>query len=320
MTRFLALDQSTSATKALLFDAPGNLLDKESREHEQRYPQPGWVEHDAEEIWQNTLLTLQALLARHSSEDIASLSITNQRETVVIFDRATGKPLYPAIVWQCRRSVALCEEHASHEELIRARTGLRLDAYFSASKIQWLIRRHPALKAKLASGEALIGTVDCYLIYRLTNGAIFATDHTNACRTLLFDIARMRWDEELCALFEAPIQALPEVRESAARFGEVTLNGKMLPICGVMGDSQAALFAQRCFAPGSAKVTFGTGSSILLNIGSELRPAPQGVVTTLAWVLRGTPTYAFEGIIISSAATLAWLRDQLGVLRDFAEI
>jgi glycerol kinase len=320
MTCFLALDQSTSATKALLFDEAGNLLDKESREHQQHYPQPGWVEHDAEEIWQNTLLTLQALLARNSSEDIASLSITNQRETVVIFDRATGEPLHPAIVWQCRRSVALCEEHASHEALIQARTGLRLDAYFSASKIQWLIRHRPELKVKLASGEALIGTIDCYLIYRLTNGAVFATDHTNACRTLLFDIGRMRWDEDLCALFESPIQALPEVRESAARFGEITLNGRRLPICGVMGDSQAALFAQRCFALGAAKVTFGTGSSILLNIGSELQPPPQGVVTTLAWVLRGTPTYAFEGIIISSAATLAWLRDQLGVLRDFAEI
>jgi glycerol kinase len=320
MTCFLAIDQSTSAAKTLLFDEAGHLLDKESREHEQHYPQPGWVEHDAEEIWQNVLLTLRTLLARRANEDIAGLSITNQRETVVIFDRATGKPLCPAIVWQCRRSVALCDEHASHDALIQARTGLRLNAYFSASKVQWLVRHHPELKAKLASGEALIGTIDCYLIYRLTSGAVFATDHTNASRTLLFDIGRMRWDEELCALFEVPIQALPEVCESAARFGEATLDGKTLPICGVMGDSQAALFAQRCFAPGAAKVTFGTGSSILLNIGSEMQPPPQGVVTTLAWVLKGTPTYAFEGIIISSAATLAWLRDQLGVLRDFAEI
>ncbi len=320
MTYFLAIDQSTSATKALLFDAVGNLLDKESREHEQHYPQPGWVEHDAEEIWQNTLLTLQALLARHAEVNIASLSITNQRETIVVFDRDSGRPLHPAIVWQCRRSVALCEEHTKHEELIQARTGLRLDAYFSASKIQWLIRHHPELKAKLETGEALIGTMDCYLIYRLTGGAIFATDYTNACRTLLFDIDRLRWDEELCALFEVPVQALPEVRESSAQFGEATLAERTLPICGVMGDSQAALFAQRCFAPGSAKVTFGTGSSILLNIGATLQPPPPGVVTTLAWVLNGTPTYAFEGIIISSAATLAWLRDQLGVLHDFAEI
>lgn len=320
MTHFLAIDQSTSATKALLFDEVGRLLDKESREHQQHYPQPGWVEHDAEEIWLNTLQTLRTLLARHTNENIVSLSITNQRETVVIFDRATGQPLYPAIVWQCRRSVAICEEHAKHEALIQERTGLRLDAYFSASKIQWMIRQHPGLKAKLLAGEALIGTVDCYLIYRLTNGAVFATDHTNACRTLLFDIGRLCWDDDLCALFEVPMNALPEVRESSARFGEATMGAKTLPICGVMGDSQAALLAQRCFALGTAKVTFGTGSSILLNIGSERRQAPAGVVTTLAWVLNSTPTYAFEGIIISSAATLTWLRDQLGVLQDFAEI
>jgi glycerol kinase len=322
MKFFLALDQSTSATKALLFDEQGSLLDKEAREHEQHYPNAGWVEHDAEEIWQNTLTVLRNLLARHASEkdNIVSLSLTNQRETVVIFERATGQPLYPAIVWQCRRSVAICEEHAAHDAFIQARTGLRLDAYFSASKIQWLIRMSSELQSRLAAGEALIGTIDCYLIYRLTNGAVFATDHTNACRTLLFDIARLCWDEELCALFQTPIQALPEVRESGAHFGEATIDDFAVPICGVMGDSQAALFAQRCFAPGTAKVTFGTGSSILLNIGDKLQQPPSGVVTTLAWVLQGTPTYAFEGIIISSAATLAWLRDQLGVISNYNEI
>lgn len=321
MKFFLAIDQSTSATKALLFDEAGRLLDKESREHQQHYPQPGWVEHDAEEIWQNVLAVLRTLLARHANENIVSLSVTNQRETVVIFDRATGQPLYPAIVWQCRRSVAICEEHAAHESLIRQRTGLRLDAYFSASKIQWLVRNVAELKARLATGEALIGTIDCYLIYRLTRGAVFATDHTNACRTLLYDIGRLHWDEDLCALFDVPVNALPEVRESAARFGAIMIDDlPPLPICGVMGDSQAALFAQRCYAPGAAKVTFGTGSSILLNIGAALQPPPAGVVTTLAWVWQGIPTYAFEGIIISSAATLAWLRDQLGVIADFAEI
>ncbi|MFN7928942.1 MAG: FGGY family carbohydrate kinase [Blastocatellia bacterium] len=282
MTCFLAIDQSTSATKALLFDEAGHLLDKASREHAQYYPSAGWVEHDAEEIWQNVLAVLRELLTRHTHEELASLSLTNQRETIVIFDRASGQPLYPAIVWQCRRSVAICEEHSAHEAFIQQRTGLRLDAYFSASKIQWLIRQHPELCAKLATGEALIGTIDCYLIYRLTNGAVFATDHTNACRTLLFDIGRLCWDEALCELFEVPRQALPEVRESAATFGEATIDGNALPICGVMGDSQAALFAQRCFEPGAAKVTFGTGSSILLNIGDKLRQPPAGVVTTLA--------------------------------------
>jgi glycerol kinase len=327
MPRILALDQSTSATKALLFDEAGQCLDKESREHRQYYPQAGWVEHDAEEIWQNTLTVLRALLARHAGEarELSGLSITNQRETVVVFERATGRPLFPAIVWQCRRSDALCAAHAEagRDALIHERTGLRLDAYFSGSKLQWLIQNRPGLRAKLAAGEALIGTIDTYLIYRLTSGKVFATDATNASRTLLYDIGRLRWDEELCALWEVPRAALPEVRDCTARFGETTIEGTLpraLPICGVMGDSQAALFAQRCFEPGMAKVTFGTGSSVLLNIGSKLRFSECGVVTALAWVHRGAPVYAFEGIIISSAATLTWLRDQLALVRDVAEI
>lgn len=327
MPLFLAIDQSTSATKALLLDRDGRVLDKESREHKQHYPQPGWVEHDAEEIWQNTLATTRTLLARNAGRvaDLACLSLTNQRETIVVFDRATGAPLHPAIVWQCRRGDALCAAHAAagREPLVHARTGLRLDAYFSGSKLQWLVQNRPELRRKLASGEALIGTIDAYLIYRLTGGKVFATDSTNASRTLLFDITRLRWDDELCALWEVPRAALPEVRESSARFGETTLDGALarsLPICGVMGDSQASLFAQRCFAPGAAKVTFGTGSSVLLNIGATPRFSTRGVVTSLAWVHRGVPTYAFEGIIISSAATLAWLQNQLGLVRDVAEI
>lgn len=327
MALFLALDQSTSATKALLFDADGRALDREARDHRQHYPQPGWVEHDAEEIWQNTLAVLNTLYARHAthSSEIVSLSITNQRETIVIFDRATGRPLHRAIVWQCRRGDAYCAEHAAAgcEPLVHARTGLKLDAYFSASKLQWLVRQNSELSARLADGSALIGTIDTYLIYRLTAGAVFATDHTNASRTLLFDIARLRWDEELCALWEVPLKALPEVRESSAQFGETTLGcslSRPLPIRGVMGDSQASLFAQRCFAPGSAKVTFGTGSSLLLNIGNQPRFSRNGVLTALAWVLEGKPTYAFEGIVISSASTLTWLRDQLGLAADVGAI
>lgn len=326
MPLVLALDQSTSATKALLFDETGRSLDRESREHRQLYPQPGWVEHDAEEIWQNTLATLGAVVGRAGSRvrDIACLSITNQRETIVAFDRVTGRPLHPAIVWQCRRSDALCAKQvaAGQEPLVQRKTGLKIDAYFSASKIQWLVHQHPVLRAKLTVGDALLGTVDAYLIYRLTAGRVFATDSTNASRTLLFDIGRLAWDDELCALWDVPPRALPEVRESTAAFGETTLDGALshpLPIRGVMGDSQAALFAQRCFEPGSAKVTFGTGSSILLNIGSQPRLSSRGVVTTLAWVHAGMPIYAFEGIIISSGATLTWLRDQLGLVREAAE-
>jgi len=327
MPFFLALDQSTSATKALLFDQDNRVIDREAREHTQHYPQPSWVEHDAEEIWQNTHHVLQALLSRQSARiaNIVSLSLTNQRETIVIFDRATGRPLIPAIVWQCRRSDALCAEHrtAGHEPLVQRSTGLKIDAYFSASKLQWLVRHKPELRTKLLDGSALIGTIDTYLIYRLTGGKVFATDSTNASRTLLFDIGKLRWDETLCDLWEVPLRALPEVRESSARFGETTLNGLLsqpLPICGVMGDSQSSLFAQRCFTPGSAKVTFGTGSSILLNIGEKMRPPVPGVLTALAWVYAGVPTYALEGLIISSASTLNWLRDQLGLVQTVAEL
>lgn len=311
----------------MFFDEQGNRLDRESLEHQQHYPQPGWVEHDAEEIWQNLLAVTSALVARNPGrvDELSCISITNQRETIVVFERATGRPLHPAIVWQCRRSAELCSMHDSlgHGRLIHARTGLRLDAYFSGSKLQWLVQNRPELSAKLASGEALIGTIDAYLIYRLTGGKVFATDSTNASRTLLFDIGRLRWDEELCGLFEVPLSALPEVRDSESRFGETTLGGVLgdpRPIAGVMGDSQAALFAQRCFEPGTAKVTFGTGSSVLLNIGAKPQFSKRGVVTALAWVRSGAPVYAFEGIIINSAATLKWLQNQLGLVQDVAEI
>jgi len=327
MPLILALDQSTSASKALLFQTDGELLDRESRDHRQHYPRPGWVEHDAEEIWRNSLLVLRTLLGRQAARlgQLAGLSITNQRETVVVFERGTGRPLHPAIVWQCRRGEARCAEHvaAGREELMRARTGLRIDPYFSASKLQWLVRNRPELRARLAAGEALIGTVEVYLIYRLTRGAVFAGDSTNASRTLLFDIGRLAWDGELCALWEVPRAALPEVRDSFARFGETTIEGALprpLPICGVMGDSQAALFAQGCFAPGSAKVTFGTGSSVLVNTGPERRRSGRGGVTALAWVRASQPVYALEGLIVSAASTLTWLRDQLQILPDLDEV
>lgn len=327
MTRILAIDQSTSATKALLFDLDGRCLDKVSRDHRQHYPQPGWVEHDAEEIWQNTLAVCRELLERHetATANLAGISITNQRETVVVFERGSGKPLCPAMVWQCRRGNELCATHeaAGAGKDIRARSGLYLDAYFSASKLQWLVRNRPELAARLASGEALIGTIDAYLVYRLTDGEVFATDSTNASRTLLYDINTRGWSDALCALWEVPMRALPEVRESGARFGSTTLGGALpepRPIAGIMGDSQAALFAHGCFQPGSAKATFGTGSSVMLNIGDQPLNPGSGVVTALAWEFDGQPTYAFEGIIIHSASTLTWLRDQLGVLESIDDV
>jgi glycerol kinase len=322
----LAFDQSTSATKAVLFDETGCCLDREAIEHGQHYPRPGWVEQDAEEIWQNVLAVGRMLLTRNARvvDDLRCVSIANQRETVVIFDRDTGRPLHPAISWQCRRGDDICAAHiaAAREPAVQAKTGLRLDAYFSASKLQWLMQEQPGLRSMIAAGEALIGTIDTYLIYRLTAGKIFATDPTNASRTLLYDIIQRRWDEELCALWKVPLPALAEVRESKAHFGETDLGGilRPVPIRGVMGDSQGSLFGQRCLQPGTAKVTFGTGSSVLLNIGSEPRLSEQGVMTALAWVLDGVPIYAFEGIIINSAATLTWLQKQLGLVAEVREI
>jgi glycerol kinase len=326
MTKILALDQSTSATKALLFESDGNLLDSITAPHQQYYPQAGWVEHDAEEIYQNTLQVVQSLIEKNNltTSDLACLSITNQRETIVVFDRDTGKPLYRAIVWQCRRGDPFCQQliKDGHESLVHQKTGLKIDTYFPASKLTWLLQEEPEIKQKLENGEALIGTIDAYLIYRLTDGEVFATDHSNASRTLLFNITSLAWDNDLCELFQIPRDALPEIRESSAQFGETTLGDTLkepLPICGVMGDSQAALFAQRCFATGEAKVTLGTGSSVLLNIGDQLQYSHNGLLTAIGWVYQGKPTYAFEGIINYAGATIVWLRDQLQLIETSAE-
>ncbi len=326
MTCILAIDQSTSATKAVLFDDQGKVHDRASREHRQIYPRPGWVEHDAEEIWNNTIAVVRDLAERNSSTvaRLACVSITNQRETFVVFDRASGKPLHKAIVWQCRRGDSVCEQLRSQrqDELVRSKTGLKLDTYFSGSKLKWLVNERPDLAAKLRNGDALIGTIDTYLIYRLTCGKVFATDHTNASRTLLFDVSRLRWDSDLCALFDILPGTLPEVRESSSRFGETNAAGVLpndVPIIGVMGDSQASLFAQRCFQPGMIKATFGTGTSILINIGDKFRLPDKGAVLALAWVLNGQPTYAFEGLINYSAATIKWLKDQLGLLQNSSD-
>lgn len=327
MSLLLVIDQSTSATKALLFDAFGQLLDKTSLDHRQIYPRPGWVEHDAEEIWQNTLRALKSILERNHARvsDIACLSITNQRETIVVFDLATGRPLHHAIVWQCRRGDPLCQKlrESGQEDLVRAKTGLKIDTYFSASKLKWLMAEKPDLAMKLKSGEAGIATIDAYLTHRLTEGRVFATDYTNASRTLLLDIGKLCWDEQLCALFDVPMRALPEVRESAAQFGETDMAGllpRRIPIFGVMGDSQASLFAQGCYRPGMAKATFGTGTSILLNVGNQLCVSQKGGVTALGWVWRNQPTYALEGIINFSAATIEWLKNQLGLIQNTIDV
>ena len=319
----LAIDQSTSATKAALFSADGALLDKVSVPHRQIYPRPGWVEHDAAEIYQNTLQAMRLLMDRkpEGAQQAVCLSITNQRETFVLFDRSTGEPLAHAIVWQCRRGEEICAQLAAdgYEAEVHEKTGLKLDTYFPASKLKWLLEAQPELSRKLADGSALFGTIDTYLIYRLTGGKAYVTDHTNASRTLFYDIDKLNWSQELCQVFGAPYGSLPDIHESSDRFGETDFEGLLehpIPICGVMGDSQAALFAQRCFTPGSTKVTFGTGSSILLNLGSKKTLSRKGIVTAIGWVYRNQPTYAFEGITNFTGATIAWLRDQLHLIES----
>lgn len=326
MPLLLAIDQSTSATKAVLFDDTGAVVDRESRPHAQHAPEPQRVEHDAAEIWENVRSVTGAIARRQSDrlDELAGVSLANQRETFVVFDRGTGAPLRRAIVWQDRRGDDLCRRLVTDgsEAIVRGRTGLSLDGYFSGSKIRWLIDHEPAVAAALAKGTAVIGTMDAYLVHRLTDGRICAGDSTNASRTLLYDIDRLRWDDELCTLFGVSAAMLPEVRQSGATFGETDVGGSLprrVPVVGVMGDSQASLFAQRCFEPGSGKATFGTGTSILLNVGGRRPASSGGAVTALAWVLGGQPTYALEGLINSSSATVAWLQDQLGLIADAAE-
>jgi len=323
---FLAIDQSTSATKAILFNSSGEVVDQVSLPHQQIYAKPGWVEHDAEAIYQNTLLVVDKLFHQNSDvwTQVSFVSITNQRETFVVFERGTGKPLYHAIVWQCRRGDEICSELSASgvDDLIRQKTGLKIDTYFPGAKIKWLFDNEPEIHEKVSQGEALIGTIDSYLIYRLTRGQVFATDHSNASRTLLYDIHRLDWDEELAEIFNVPMHALPQVRSCDANYGSTDFEGKLpssLPICGVMGDSQAALFAHRCFSSGEMKVTFGTGSSILLNIGDTPQIMEKGIVTTIAWVINNHPTYALEGITNFTGATVQWLRDQLGIIESADE-
>ncbi len=327
MKHILAIDQSTSATKGILFDAVGRVVDRFGLSHRQIQAKPGWVEHDAGEIWNNVLGVVRHLAKGNQSafSCLAALSIANQRETVVVFDRATGHPLHHALVWQDRRGAPFCQKlnRKGLGPVITRKTGLNLDTYFSGSKLHWLVRNHPDLARRLRNGSAVAGTMDAYLIHRLTGGRIFATDHTNASRTLLYNIHRLEWDKDLCRMFQVPVSALPETRESSACFGETDFCGLLpakIPICGVMGDSQAALFAQQCFKPGQAKVTFGTGTSLLVNMGSKVQPAFPGGVTALAWVLKGQPTYATEGLISYSAATVEWLIQQMGLFQNSSEL
>ena len=322
-TVLLAIDQGTTGTTILLVDETGRVTDRAYREVTQHYPRPGWVEHDAEEIWQ-TVVDATAELLHDSGARPAAIGITNQRETFLLWERDSLRPVGPAIVWQCRRSADICRrlKEEGREALFRERTGLLLDPYFSGTKLRWLLEADPALRRRAEAGELAFGTIDTWLVARLTAGREHVTEPGNASRTLLFDLRRGTWDEELCGILGVPMKLLPEVRDSSGDFGTTDPDaflGLRLPIAGVAGDQQAALFGQACFTPGMCKNTYGTGSFVLLNTGAEPKLSDAGMLATVAWRLSGELTYAMEGAIFVTGAALQWLRDGLGLVASAAE-
>jgi glycerol kinase len=321
----LALDQGTTGSRALVVDPDGAIRGTGYALLPQHYPKPGWVEHDPEEIWDTTVQAIgQALAAaRVAAADIAAIGITNQRETAVLWERASARPVHRAIVWQCRRTAPFCERLKSegHEAEFRRKTGLMLDPYFSGTKIRWLLDEVPGARQRAERGELCFGTVDSWLLWRLTGGAVHATDPSNASRTLCFDIRALRWDEGLCEALGVPAAVLPEVRPSAGFFGE-TAAGVLpagIPVTGIAGDQQSALFGQCCFEPGMAKNTYGTGCFLLLNTGDTPVASERGLVITVAWQLDGAATYALEGSVFIAGAVVQWLRDGLGIIGSAAE-
>ena len=308
----LAIDQGTTSTRAVVFTAAGRPVATAQREFPQHYPAPGWVEHEPEDIWRDTDSVVREVLDR-AGVPVCAIGIANQRETVVVWDRATGAPVHRAIVWQDRRTADSCARLRAEgaEELVRARTGLLLDPYFSATKLAWILDL-PGVRARAERGELLFGTIDSFLLWRLTGE--HATDATNASRTLLFDIHRGEWCPELLRLFRVPATMLPDVRDNAAAFGTTTLFGAPLPVCGMAGDQHAALVGQACFAPGSVKSTYGTGCFALLNTGREAVPSRNRMLTTTAYRIDGVSTYAIEGAIFVAGAAVKWLRDGLGLI------
>lgn len=318
----LAIDQGTTSTRAILFDTMLKPVATAQQEFRQIFPQSGWVEHDPEDLWQTTLATCRDVLAE-AAEMPAALGITNQRETVVVWERGSGRPIHNAIVWQDRRTADVCAalKEAGHEPLISERTGLLLDPYFSATKIAWILDHVPGARNAAAAGDLLAGTVDCWLIWKLTGGKVHATDATNAARTMLYNIRAGAWDVELCELLDVPGMLLPTVHDSASDFGETdpALFGKPIPIRGVAGDQQAATIGQGCFQPGMMKSTYGTGCFALLNTGKEPVQSQNKLLTTIAYQLDGRPTYALEGSIFVAGAAVQWLRDGLGILENAAQ-
>ncbi|MFP5357404.1 MAG: glycerol kinase GlpK [Gammaproteobacteria bacterium] len=323
MKAILAIDQGTTSTRAIVFSHAGEPLAREQAELPQSYPQPGWVEHDAARIWDDTQACVRGALkaAGLKAGDVTGIGITNQRETTVLWDRATHQPLAPAIVWQDRRTSAFCREHADRSGWLAQRTGLLLDPYFSATKIAWLLDHVPGARARAERGELAFGTVDSWLLWKLTGGRVHATDATNACRTALFNLHTQDWDDELLAFFRVPRALLPEVRDSAAEFGhtEPALFGQAIPIAGIAGDQQAATIGQACFRPGMIKSTYGTGCFMVLNTGDRAVASQHRLLTTVAYRLGGQVTYALEGSIFVAGAAVQWLRDAVHLIGNAQE-
>jgi len=317
----LSLDQGTTSSRSILFDPEGRVVASARKEFRQFYPKAGWVEHDAEEIWASQHETMRGVMDRAGVGPgaVAAVGIANQRETTVLWERKTGRPVARAIVWQDRRTAEFCEElrTAGHEERIAELTGLRLDPYFSATKLRWLLDHVPDARARAEGGELAFGTIDTWLIWKLTGGAVHATDASNASRTLLFNLETGDWDDELLETFGIPRAVLPEVRDSSGAFGE-TAEG--IPIAGVAGDQQAALFGQGCFQTGMAKNTYGTGCFLLMNTGGEVVRSKHKLLSTVAWRIGGETTYALEGSVFVAGALVQWLRDELGLIQTAAEV
>jgi glycerol kinase len=326
MTYVLALDQGTTSSRAILFDPEGQIVETAQREFRQIFPAPGWVEHDPQEIWTSQITTAVEVLGKAGlrPRDVAAVGITNQRETTLVWDRDTGQALGNAIVWQDRRTAGLCDRLRADglEPMIRERTGLVLDAYFSGTKLRWILENVPGARAQAEAGRLLFGTVDSWLVYQLTSGKVHITDPSNASRTLLFNIRTGDWDDELLRVFGVPRSMLPEVRSSSEVYGEVSTSLGLggVPIAGILGDQQAALFGQMCVRAGDTKNTYGTGCFMLQNVGTEPVPSQHKLLTTVAWKRDGRLEYAFEGSVFIGGAVVQWLRDGLGLIRSAPEV
>jgi glycerol kinase len=325
MTYILAIDQGTTSTRSIIFDENMNIVTTDQVEFEQHFPKSGWVEHNPNDLWETTLKTCHTVMnvLGQNMNKIEAVGITNKRETVIVWDKNTGQPIYNAIVWQDRRTADVCEKMrlAGNEKIITDRTGLLLDPYFSSTKLKWILDNVEGARKRAENGELLFGTVDCFLIWKLTNGEIHATDATNAARTMLYDIHKGRWSKTICDLLEIPIKMLPEVKDCAANFGKTHTNlfKRRIPNCGVAGDQQAATNGQACFKPGMMKSTYGTGCFALLNTGETPVTSKNKLLTTIAYQFDGKPTYALEGSIFIAGAVVQWLRDGLKIINEAGE-